>query len=106
MKIIYRAADLSEAHIVAGLLDANGIETHVGGHYLQGGIGELPAGDFATVYVADDDTERAITIITEYEESRPVKDKIEIRRPRYVLPLLVIFLSLLLILTLTILFSA
>jgi len=35
MKIIYKARDIIEAHIVSGMLNANGIETHVGGYYLQ-----------------------------------------------------------------------
>lgn len=67
MKLIYRAKDIAEAHIVSGLLNVNGVETHVGGHYLQGGIGELSAMDFANVHVADEDVALANTIIAEYE---------------------------------------
>lgn len=67
MKLIYKAGNITEAHIVSGLLNANGIKTHVGGHYLQGGVGELAAFDFANVHVADEDIQSAKTIITEYE---------------------------------------
>jgi hypothetical protein len=69
MKLVYRASDITEAHIVAGLLRANGIESHVGGYYLQGGIGELATQDFATVLVADEDIEPATSIIAEYKNA-------------------------------------
>lgn len=41
MQIAYRARDITEAHIVAGMLEANGIDAYVGGHYLQGAMGKL-----------------------------------------------------------------
>jgi len=69
MKIIYRAADIVEAHIVAGLLQSHGIESHVGGHYLQGGVGGLPLQGLATVLVHDDDSQAALNVIDEYEQS-------------------------------------
>lgn len=68
---IYSAADLTEAHIVSGMLQANGIEAHVGGHYLQGGIGELAAMDFASVYIDDNDREPARQLIDSYENHPP-----------------------------------
>lgn len=71
MKIVYKARDITEAHIVSGMLQANGIEAHVGGHYLQGGIGDLAALDFANVQVADEDIDRARSLIAEYEKSCP-----------------------------------
>lgn len=49
MQLIFRASNILEAHIVAGLLDAHGLATHVGGHYLQGAVGDLPASEFAHV---------------------------------------------------------
>jgi len=67
MQIIYKAGDITEAHIVAGLLNANHIETHVGGFYLQGGVGDLAAMDFVNVQVEDEDVLRAEKIILEYE---------------------------------------
>lgn len=106
MKIIYNASDLTEAYIVAGLLNANGIETHVGGHYLQGGIGELAAADFATVHIADEDVARASALIAEYEgNNKAVTSQTEKNRSVYITPIIVIVLSLLLILILTIIFS-
>ena len=67
MKIIYKARDIIEAHIVSGMLNANGIETHVGGYYLQGGIGDVAVFDFANVQVADEDVELALPLVTEYD---------------------------------------
>ncbi|NIN61126.1 MAG: DUF2007 domain-containing protein [Gammaproteobacteria bacterium] len=71
MKIVYKARDITEAHIVSGMLQTNGIEAHVGGHYLQGGIGDLAALDFANVQVADEDIDRARSLIAEYEKNCP-----------------------------------
>ncbi len=67
MRIIYKAKDITEAHIVSGMLNANGIESHVGGHYLQGAVGDLAVSDFAVVHVADNDIEAASALITAYE---------------------------------------
>ena len=68
MKIIYQARDIIEAHIVAGMLNANGIETHVGGYYLQGGVGDVAVFDFANVQVADEDVALALPLIAEYDD--------------------------------------
>ncbi len=67
MKIIYKAKDIIEAHIVAGMLNANGIETHVGGYYLQGGVGDVTVFDFANVQVAVEDVAIALPLVAEYE---------------------------------------
>jgi hypothetical protein len=75
MQIIYKARDIIEAHIVAGMLNANGIETHVGGYYLQGGVGDVAVFDFANVQVADEDVVAALPLVAEYEsvESESIK---------------------------------
>ena len=67
MKIIYQAADITEANIVCGMLQAHGIDAHVGGYYLQGGIGELMPSGFANVQVRDEDIEVADKLIEEYK---------------------------------------
>jgi hypothetical protein len=69
LQIAYRARDITEAHIVAGLLEANGIEAHVGGHYLQGALGEIGAAGFTNVHVDDEDLYRARQLVSEYEET-------------------------------------
>ncbi|OJT01032.1 DUF2007 domain-containing protein [Marinobacter nauticus] len=72
MQIAYRARDITEAHIVAGMLEANGIDTYVGGHYLQGAMGEIGAAGFSNVHVDDDDVYRARRLIDEYESDQTV----------------------------------
>jgi len=67
MKIIYKANDILEAHIVAGMLRAHEIEAYVGGHYLQGAVGELSPCGIANVYVNDEDINLALTMMHEYE---------------------------------------
>ncbi len=103
MKIIYRAKDLTEAHIISGLLNANDISTHVGGHYLQGGIGELAASDFVTIHVKDEDINSATSIIAEYEATdvtvthSPVKHPTEKKHSNYLLPFIILLFSILMI---------
>lgn len=70
MQIAYRARDITEAHIIAGMLGANGIEAFVGGHYLQGAMGEIGAAGFSNVHVDDEDVYRARLLIDEYESDR------------------------------------
>ena len=60
---VYNAANIIEAHIIKGLLESNGIDAHVDGYYLQGGIGELAAMDYASVSVDDIDEQKARDII-------------------------------------------
>lgn len=69
MQIAYRARDLAEAHIVAGLLQSRGIESHVGGHYLQGAMGDIGAAGFTNVHVEDEDYSQARELVAEYESS-------------------------------------
>ncbi len=70
MQIIFTGRDLTEAHIVAGMLRAEGIEAHVGGHYLQGAIGDLAPMDFARVLINGADAEYAEALIKEYNRGR------------------------------------
>ena len=67
MKLIYKAGSIIEANIITGLLQSRGIEAQSSGFYLQGGIGDLAAMDFANVHVPNDDAEEACKIISEYE---------------------------------------
>ncbi|WP_410473992.1 DUF2007 domain-containing protein [Guyparkeria sp. TX1] len=72
MKTIYRAADILEAHIVAGMLNAEGIEAEVAGFYQQGAVGQLAPQDFARVMLIDErDEDRAERVIAEYEQREP-----------------------------------
>lgn len=66
---IYDAANIMEAHIVRGMLETHGISAHVGGHYLQGGIGELAVEGFASVMVDADTAAAALVLIERYERA-------------------------------------
>lgn len=98
MVIVYNAKDIIEAQLVAGLLESKGIETHVGGTYLQGGIGELAAMDFATVSVDEKDVASSRSIIDEYEASNPNKPgKAETRSTKFVFILIAVTIMIMLI---------
>lgn len=72
MKTIYRAADILEAHIVCGMLNAEGIEAEVAGFYQQGAVGQLAPQDFARVMLIDErDEDRAERLIADYERRDP-----------------------------------
>lgn len=65
MKSIYNAANPIDAQLVADLLADAGIETHVQGSFLVGGIGELPAGEMMRIWVPDESADEAKRIIAE-----------------------------------------
>lgn len=105
MKLIYRAKDITEAHIISGLLKSKGVEAYVGGHYLQGGVGDLAAMDFATISVADADAGTAISIIAEYESSTSCESDKGNDKSIFTMPLIVIVLTVIMMLLLAISFS-
>ena len=74
MKTIYKAGSITEAHIVSGMLEAQGIQSHVGGHHLQGGVGEIATMDFARVWVIEEDYDAALPVIAEYEQHEPEQE--------------------------------
>lgn len=74
MEIVYRAANIIEAHIVAGMLNACGIQTHVGGHFLQGAVGDLSPTGIANVLVLSMDKDLALAIVKDYEQQSSVSD--------------------------------
>lgn len=97
MQIAYRARDITEAHIVAGLLGANGIEAYVGGHYLQGALGEIGTSGFTNVHVADEDLYRARELVQDYEagsHSVATSDALEDKPDAYARWFLLVFIVL------------
>ena len=68
MKTVYHADTGFQAHLIKGLLEANGIPAQVAGDYLPGGLGELPTMGLVTVSVNDPDGDHAARIITQYEQ--------------------------------------
>ena len=70
MQRIFVARNVTEAHIVSGMLNASGIAAEVRGHYLAGGYGELPISSdtMPSVWLKDaTQVANARTLIAEYE---------------------------------------
>jgi hypothetical protein len=105
LKLIYKAGDITEAHIISGLLKSNGIVAHVGGHYLQGGVGELAAMDFATISVVDEDVQAAASIIAEYDKNTNSNLTKQKNKSLLTVPLIILALSVILMLLFAISFS-
>lgn len=71
MIIIYRAANIVDAHLIRQMLEADGIPAFIQGEYLQGAVGELPANTEILVHVADENAEAARSIVDEWESAEP-----------------------------------
>lgn len=65
MKQLHAARTAMEAHLVRGLLAAEGIQCEVRGEHLTSGWGELP-GDVCGVWVTAEHYERAHAVLVEY----------------------------------------
>lgn len=91
MKPVYAPANAAEAHMLAHMLEQNGIAAHIHGEALQGAVGELPAGSLLQLLVADEDFERARALIAAWERTNvPSPDgTTETPRPPIWLPLIV-----------------
>lgn len=72
MQIAYRAANLSDAHLLRQLMEAEGIPAFVQGEFLQGAVGELPANTEVFVRVPDEHVEAARAVVEDWERSEPV----------------------------------
>ncbi|MCE9637668.1 MAG: DUF2007 domain-containing protein [Planctomycetes bacterium] len=67
MRLLYVAKNLMDAHLVAGLLESNGIQAYVGNESLWGVRGEvgMDAGSAPNVSVRDEDHARAKQLLGE-----------------------------------------
>jgi hypothetical protein len=72
MRIVYRAANLADAHLVRQLLESEGVPAFVQGEYLQGAVGELPANTEVFVHVHDAHVDAARAVVADWENSEPV----------------------------------
>lgn len=68
---VYDASNSIEAHMIANLLEQEGIEARVDGEYLQGGIGDLQAIDMIRVMVSEESYPAAQNIIKTFEAKQP-----------------------------------
>ena len=72
MIIVYRAANIADAHLMRQLLENEGIPAFIQGEYLQGAVGELPANTEILVHVADGNAEVARAVVDAWESAEPV----------------------------------
>lgn len=71
MRCVYQARDGLEAHMVADLLQQVGIAARVQGDLLQGGVGELPAAGLVSVWVDNEEEDRAREVVEGYQREQP-----------------------------------
>lgn len=67
---VYSANSTTEAHLIKNLLEQHGVSAFVSGHYLQGGLGELPVINLIQVQVSPADETAARRIIEDYEAGK------------------------------------
>ena len=67
MRIIYRAQNLIDAHLVKDALEAAEIPAFISGEYLTGGVGQLPALDYVAVLVPESSLDVAEPIVREID---------------------------------------
>jgi len=67
MRIIYRAQNLFDAHLVKDALEHAEVPAFISGEYLTGGVGQLPALDYVAVLVPDSSVEAAEPIVREID---------------------------------------
>lgn len=67
MITVFSANSTTEAHLIKNLLEQQGVMAYVAGHYLQGGLGELPVFNLIQVQVAAADEAAALKVISDYE---------------------------------------
>ena len=63
---VYSAETTTDAHLIKGLLEQQGIDAFVSGHYLQGAFGELPVINMIQVMVEQADESRAQQVLRDY----------------------------------------
>ncbi|MRI34520.1 hypothetical protein EOPP23_16155 [Endozoicomonas sp. OPT23] len=74
---IYNPDNLMEAQCLKDMLESHSINCHVGGSYLAGAIGELPANGLLGLYVEDIDAGTARKLIDDYLEAAPVDEAVD-----------------------------
>ncbi|WP_348760326.1 DUF2007 domain-containing protein [uncultured Salinisphaera sp.] len=67
---VYLAADPINAEIVKDLLVEHGYAAYVRRAYLWGGVGELPANVYPSVWVPEHETEAARQVVADFEADR------------------------------------
>jgi hypothetical protein len=69
MRIIYRAQNLIDAHLVKDALEGADVPAFISGEYLTGGVGQLPALDYVAVLVPESSLSIAEPIVHEIDRA-------------------------------------
>jgi hypothetical protein len=69
MRIIYRAQNLIDAHLVKDALEGAEVPAFISGEYLTGGVGQLPALDYVAVLVPESSVDIAEPIVREIDHA-------------------------------------
>ncbi len=75
MKTVYRAANITEADIVAGMLRSRGIDAKVAGRHLQTAVGAAALPYSSRVLVNQQQYDEALVVVAEYESVQPEKER-------------------------------
>ena len=67
MRIVYRAENLIDAHLVKDALERADIPAFISGEYLTGAVGQLPAMDYVAVMVAEGNLAAAEGVVRDIE---------------------------------------
>ncbi|MBM94963.1 MAG: hypothetical protein CMI09_03820 [Oceanospirillaceae bacterium] len=77
MICVYEASNALEAHMIIDLLANEGINAHISGEYLQGGIGEIQTQGFVEVKVAESDSARARELVLAWDAKHVEETEVE-----------------------------
>ena len=69
MRIVYRAQNLIDAHLVKDALEHAEVPAFISGEYLTGGVGQLPALDYVAVLVPESSIDVAEPIVREIDHA-------------------------------------
>ena len=69
MRIVYRAQNLFDAHLVKDALESAQVPAFISGEYLTGGVGQLPAMDYVAVLVPESSLDVAEPVVREIEQA-------------------------------------
>ena len=72
MQRIYEPENLMEGELLQAMLASEGIDAHLTGRDLLGGMGELPGLGLLAIVVAQDQVERARDLISAYNAALPL----------------------------------
>jgi hypothetical protein len=69
MRIVYRAQNLIDAHLVKDALESAQVPAFIAGEYLTGGVGQLPALDYVAVLVPESSVAAAEPVVRDIDRA-------------------------------------